>query len=164
LVSLVKKELELKGYDVIIPSFPTPENQSLTSWLNVFQLYREKLTEDSIIVGHSLGVPFAWHIIQQLNFQINKLICIAGSDSLSGNSDFDTINKTFLSNSFDWNSISDHCDEIIIFHGDNDPYIPLPIAKKYASHLKTKVNVVKNAGHFNEVSGYTSFPELLSYF
>ena len=33
----LRKELELLNYEVIAPHFPTPENQSLDTWITVFQ-------------------------------------------------------------------------------------------------------------------------------
>lgn len=36
----LKKELEDLGIEVVVPKFPTPEEQSLESWLKVFEPYQ----------------------------------------------------------------------------------------------------------------------------
>ena len=36
----LKKELEKIGYKVFIPKFPTPKNQTLDNWLDVFNKYK----------------------------------------------------------------------------------------------------------------------------
>lgn len=49
----------------------------------------------------------------------------------------------------------------MIFHSNNDPYVPLKLAEKIAKNLKVKINIVKGAGHFNVLAGYNKFELLL---
>ena len=61
----LKNKLEALGHRVFVPQFPTPENQSLESWLKVLKQYDDYLASDTVLVGHSLGVPFALNVIEQ---------------------------------------------------------------------------------------------------
>ena len=63
-----KKELELKGYDVVVPKFPKPLNRSLESWISVMSRYEDKINEETLVIGHSLGTAFI------LNYQLNKKV------------------------------------------------------------------------------------------
>src|SRR3989344_4874506 len=61
----LKKQLEQLGHNVVVPQFPTPENQTLSSWLEVLEQYKQFLTPATIFVGHSLGVPFVLNILEK---------------------------------------------------------------------------------------------------
>ena len=69
--------------------------------------------------------------------------------------------KTFAQKSFDWQQIKSNCQNFVIFHSDNDPYIKLEKAQEVAEHLGAEVTLVKGAGHFNKATGYETFDLLL---
>ena len=46
-------------------------------------------------------------------------------------------------------------------YGDNDPYIPQDVLKKFAKSINAKEVIIHNGGHLNEEAGYNSFPEIL---
>ncbi len=153
----IKSKLEKLGCKVFIPQFPTPENQSLENWIKVFDNYKEYLNKNSIVIGHSLGVAFLLNIIEKLDMPIKAAFFVSGFISLLGNPDFDKINKSFINKSFDWQKIKQNCQKVIVFHSDNDPYVPLEKAEKLAKKLNVNIVLVKNAGHFNKKSGYVKF-------
>ena len=62
----LKSELEKLNCKVFVPKFPTPENQSLDTWMKIFEEYKDELNEDAIIVGHSLGPAFILSILEKL--------------------------------------------------------------------------------------------------
>ncbi len=159
--SWLKFELEKLGHRVFIPKFPTPEKQSLENWLKVFDEYKENLNEDSIVVGHSLGPAFLLNVIENLDKPIKAAFFVSGFLDLLGNSDFDSINKSFIERKFDWKKIKRKSSNFFVFHSDNDPYIPLEQAKKLAKNLGISPIIVKNAGHFNEKAGYFKFNLIL---
>ena len=86
---------------------------------------------------------------------------VSGFIGLLENPDFDKINKTFVDRDFNWDKIRKNCDDFHLYHSDNDPYLPIEKAEELASYLKTKVHIIKNAGHFNEEVGYDKFELLL---
>ena len=157
----LRKELELLNYEVIAPHFPTPENQSLDTWIAVFEPYREELTGDAIVIGHSLGAAFLLTILEGLACPIQAAYFVAGFISPLGNPLFDKFNRTFVEKSFEWERIKRNVKRFYVFHADNDPYVPLEKAQELAACLGVEVTMVKGAGHFNEESGYTRFPLLL---
>ena len=74
---------------------------------------------------------------------------------------FDEGMKTFAQKSFDWQQIKRNCQNFVVFHSDNDPYIRLEKAQEVAGHLDIEVTLVKGAGHFNKTAGYEIFDLLL---
>jgi len=157
----LKYELEKLDCRVFVPKFPTPENQSLENWLNVFKDYKQYLNENSIVIGHSLGPVFLLNIIEKLDKPIKAAFFVSGFLDLLGNPDFDNINKSFIEKSFDWQKIKRNCLKFFIFHSDNDPYVPLAQAEELAKNLGVDVILVKNADHFNEKAGYNKFDLIL---
>ena len=74
----LKQELEQLNCTVIVPQFPTPENQSLENWLRVFKNYEHLFNENSIVVGHSLGPAFLLSILENLQRPIKAAFLVAG--------------------------------------------------------------------------------------
>jgi hypothetical protein len=153
----LKSELEKIGCKVFVPKFPTPDNQTLENWLDVFKKYEKHLDENSIVVGHSLGPSFLLDILEKRGKPINASFFVSGFTGLLGNSSLDKINKTFVDKKFDWKKIRQNCGKFYVFHSDNDPYVPLEKAEELAKNLGVEVILVKNAGHFNEKAGYKKF-------
>ncbi len=154
----LKSELEKSGCRVFVPKFPTPEGQTLDNWMAVLEKYRAHLTPDSILIGHSLGVPFLLNVLEKCPCRAAFLV--AGFTGIAGNK-FDPGMKTFAQREFSWEKIRKNCKRFYVFNSDNDPYIRLEKGKELALDLGTHLILVKGAGHFNESAGYAKFPILL---
>jgi hypothetical protein len=50
----MKVELEKIGYEVIIPDLPSNWEPNLDEQLAFLEQYKDKLSQDSIIIGHSI--------------------------------------------------------------------------------------------------------------
>lgn len=151
----LKENLEKQGYKVLVPKFPTPENQTLEKWLDVFSQY--EVDKETILIGHSLGVPFILSLLER--FKVKSCFLIAGFCTLPENQ-FKEGMRTFVKD-FNWKQIKQNCKEFYIFQSDNDPYVPLSKAEEVAKKLGVEITTIKGAGHFNAEAGYTTFPALL---
>jgi uncharacterized protein len=157
----LKSELEKLNCTVFIPKFPTPENQTLENWLKVFDKYKKYFNENTIVVGHSIGVAFLLNILEKKNIKIKAAFFISGFIGQLENQEFNKINNSFANKKFDFKKIKNNCEQFFIFHSDNDPYVPLKKAEELSKYFDVKITLVKNAGHFNERAGYKQFPLLL---
>lgn len=158
----LKEKLELKGYQVFVPKFPTPEDQSLKKWMEMFdKKYKREINQDTIFIGHSLGPAFILSILETLSKPIKACFFVSGFIELLNNKEFDDINKTFTTKKFDWDKIIRNCKNFHIYHSDNDPYVSKEKSVKLAKKLNTSPIIIKGAGHFNEKSGYKTFDILL---
>lgn len=155
----LKDELEKLGYEVVVPLFPTPEDQSLSSWLEVFAKYVDKLNSDSILIGHSIGATFILSLLDMIDDPVRRVYLVSGFISDLGIEKFDSINHTFYNKSFDWEKINKN--NFHVFHGDNDPYVPFEKAAELAEKLCTNLIKIKNGGHLNEAAGFSTFDLLL---
>lgn len=154
----LKKELEKRDFNVIIPQFPTPEGQTLENWLKVLKKYHKNINENTILIGHSLGVPFALNVIERN--KIGAAYLVAGFYGKAEN-DFDPGMATFAQREFDWGKIHQNCKKFHVYHSDNDPYIKLEKAEQLAEKLNVDLTLIPKAGHINKASGYTEFNRLL---
>lgn len=157
----LKKELEANGYTVFVPDFPTPKNQSLQNWLKIFKQYEQKLTKDSVVIGHSLGVPFLLKVIENLSKPIRAAFFVAGFASQLGQPKVDELNKSFLEKPFNWEIIKKKCPAFYVFYSNNDPYVSEEKSEELIRNLNAESIFIKEAGHFNETAGYTTFNQLL---
>ncbi|MDA3836537.1 MAG: alpha/beta hydrolase [Nanoarchaeota archaeon] len=157
----LKGELENLGHNVYVPEFPTPENQSLDNWNEVFEKDIGLIDEDTIFVGHSLGPAFILDILERISVKVKGCFFVSGFLGFIGNEAFDSINKSFVDRNFDWGRIKSNCDKFVMYHSDNDPYLPFSYSEDLAKNLEVDVNIVPGAGHFNEDSGYVKFEKLL---
>ncbi|MCL1892274.1 MAG: alpha/beta hydrolase [Alphaproteobacteria bacterium] len=157
----LKNQLGTAGRNVYVPRFPTPENQSVKNWNKVLNEQVPCIGKDSIFIGHSIGATYILHILEMLKEPIAGSIFVSGFIDKLGNEFFDTLNETFVNHKFDWETIKKNAGKITLFHGDNDPYVPVPAAQKLAGALETPLTVIPNGGHLNAGSGYTQFPQIL---
>ena len=158
-----KEELEKLGYNVIVPQFPTPDNQRLNEWMRVFKNYREYITKDTIFIGHSIGCAFILSILETLNLKIKGCILVAGFIESLQNETFDAINKTFIDKEFDWKHIRNHCEQFYVLQSKDDPYVDFSRGITIAQNLKTMPIPYENAGHFNTQAGYSTFQDILRF-
>lgn len=157
----LKKELQYKKCNVIVPQFPTPKKQTLENWLETFEQYADQVQEDSIFIGHSLGGLFMLSLLEK--YKIKLAVFVASFAKLPGNK-FDDGMKTFVSPErleFDWRKITDNCHKSMVFYGDNDPYVGFGTAQQLARNMHAKFHLMKGAGHISASSGFTKFTLLL---
>ena len=157
----LKKHLEDKGHEVYVPRFPTPENQSVKNWSKALYKQAPLFDKDTILIGHSCGATYILHILEVLSSSIAQSIFVSGFIDKLGNPFFDNLNETFVNHSFNWDKIKKNAGNITLFHGDNDPYIPIKAAQKLADKLETPLTIIPNGGHLNAESNYTQFPQIL---
>lgn len=153
----LKSELEGWGCRVFVPKFPTPRDQSLEKWLEVFSGYERYLDKNAIIVGHSLGAAFLLSVLERIDHPIRAAYLVAGFTGLLDNPDFDGLNRTFMAKAFDWNKIKRNCKRFYVINSDDDPYVPIQKGNDLATSLGVRPIILKNAGHINKDSGYAEF-------
>lgn len=158
----MKASLESKWYQVFIPEFPTPDNQSLESWHMVFGDYEKYVDEDTIFLAHSVWPAFVLSILEKIQTKVHACYFAAWFLELLQLPEFDILNETITARQFDWGKIHENCDNFYMCHGDDDPYVPLFSAEIMADNLGVEIDIIEWGGHLNEESWYTEFNYLLS--
>lgn len=156
----LKNYLEGNGWNVSTPTLPTPANQSLENWTEALKEQVPDFERANLIIGHSCGSSFALRLLEQNLVKPKRAIFVATVIDFLGN-EFDALNKTFIDKPFEWETIAQACVNNIVFHGDNDPYVPLSHAEKISSELNAPLHIIKKGGHLNAEAGYLEFHEIL---
>lgn len=157
----MKQQLEIKWYQVFVPAFPTPHNQSLETWLEVFEDYKKHVNPETIFIAHSVWPAFVLSVLEQLDTSVKACYFAAGFLELIQIPEFDLLNETITARQFNWEKIHTNCKNFYMCHGSDDPYVPLHSAEILAENLWIEIDIIEWGWHLNDESGYTSFEYLL---
>jgi uncharacterized protein len=155
--------LEERGHEVFIPEFPTPANQSLENWLNALKdQIHFTFDKDTILIGHNLGANFILHLLERdIKEPVRKAILVSGFCNKLGHKVYDDLNKTFIDKELNWEKIKSNAIEFIIYHGEDDPYVPIFEAEELEENLDAELNIIPDGKHLDEDAGLVMFEELL---
>lgn len=158
----MKEELEKEGCEVKVPEFPTPEGQELENWLEVIDEMHMEIDSETVLIGHSVGATFCLDLLDIRDVEVAGTFlvsCFTGKLGLG--EDFDPLNESFAERDFDWERIRENAGQVEMFHGKNDPYVPLDNALNISEKLKAPIHVYPEGKHLNQDSGFNEFPLLL---
>jgi predicted alpha/beta hydrolase family esterase len=170
-----KHSLETLEQEVIVPRFPVdtwegitkngPEKpavkQNLSNWLDVFEPIAKTFRkgEKLCFVGHSLGPLFILHTVSRFDIRLDSAIFVTPFlDVLHRMWQIDHVNASFYKTDFDFNKLKERIPISYTLFSNNDPYVPITSNMNFATSLGSSCIEVRGAGHFNEESGFTSFP------
>lgn len=155
-------ELTLMRLNCLVPQLPTPNGQSLSSWMDKFnESVGSHINEKTILIGHSLGAVFLLNRLQRENKSVFTTVLVATFLGRVGIDKFDLINESFFSVPFEWEAIRNKSQHFWCYHGEDDPYVSLETFNHISQQLLAKKIIVPKGGHLNEAAGYYEFPELL---
>lgn len=156
----LKGELERLNHKVFLPQFPIGANkQNLENWTKKIDELNIDFDENLIIIAHSIGPAFVLSLLEKR--KCRTCFFVSGFLTFLENKEYDKVNKTFVNKNFNWEKIKQNCSKFILYHGDNDPYVPLNKAKDFSKLIGVDLIVIPNGGHLNEESGYNEFNKLL---
>ena len=149
----LKEKLEKQG-EVICLDFPVGVNvQCYESWSKTLDQFKNKINNDTIFIGRSIGPIFAIKYLINNDLHINKLISVSGFNNYSvDGGDYDKVNKSMFVD--DLQSFKNHCNKTVCIISENDPYVKLHALKDFAEKISDKTLNIKDGGHFNADSGY----------
>lgn len=160
----LRRELEGLSIRCDVPALPTPEGQSLASWLQGFdEACGKYIHANTLLVGHSLGAAFVLRWLESASTRVRASFLAGAFMGRVGVKKFDDINASFFASPFDWDSIKRHCREFYCYHGDNDMYVSQENFDVISTALDAKKVIISNGGHLNASAGYDRFPLILQH-
>ncbi|MCB1538967.1 MAG: alpha/beta hydrolase [Alphaproteobacteria bacterium] len=145
--------------DVVVPRLPTPEGQDPRNWLAAIPA----IGPDDILIGHSCGATFLLHVLEGLAAPVRQSVFVSPVMGVLGLPEYDRLNRAFFDYPFDWTKIRANMERSAIFHGDNDPYVPMMQAFELHNALGGHIEIIPGGGHLNGESGFSAFPRLLEW-
>ncbi len=129
----LKKELEEKGCEVFTPTLETNTKPDLEQWMKQLKPYLDKLDENSVIIGHSLGSKAILHLLEGNKQKVDKIFLVASAiGNLKRdwkwladrwkNSDVESLRK-FWEAELDWSKINPKVNESFAIVSKDDLYV-----------------------------------------
>ena len=144
----VKKELEKRGFEVMVPAFPNTEKPKLNEWLSALKKLVGQPDEELYLIGHSLGCITIMRYLESLddNQKIGGVVFVAGFNENVG---FEEI-QSFFETQVDLNKIKGKVKKgFVAIHSDDDPYVDLKYADIFKENLGAEIIIKHGAKHFS---------------
>jgi len=152
---------ELEKQDIYACALPmsSPSEPVLHEWLSEVERCIKRDIEDEIyLVGHSLGGTTILRFLEKFDFKnIKGVISVSAPCVLRK----ENSRSNFLKDDFNWPLIKSRAGDVVVIHGDDDPFVPMSDAEKIRDELDGKLIIIKNGKHLNGSAGFTELPELL---
>lgn len=159
-----KKELETQGYNVIIPEFPVREEININAYFKIFDMYKEIINENLIVIAHSLGNSMFIKYICKNDLNVGLYISLAGFADAFYVEGKDVLNKVIepltIKNE-EKNKIVNLINEKYSIYSDNDHIVPFKILKEYSLAINSKPIFIPGIGHIGKKIGLEELPEVI---
>lgn len=160
----LKKSLEEKGYNVVVPEMPNPERPEISAWIGKIREVAQP--DENIFVGHSIGCQAVLRYLEQLpgEAKVAGVILIAPWMKLDEQTvkeegeEMAKVAKPWEETPIDFEKVKKHSDDFITIFSDNDPYVPLSQKDLFEKELSAKIIVEHEKGHFAPDDGIDSLP------
>lgn len=155
----LKEQLKKKGHNVEVPHYPNINKESVEQTLKVV-LDSYQLNSETVLIGHSAGVPLILSILERINQPVKGVALIAGfSTQLE-----EGRKEPVLQDNYDWVKIKQNVGGCYIFNSVNDPW---GCDDKQGRHLFDNLGgtlIIRSDGHFGSSKDqeYKEFPLLLN--
>lgn len=152
----VKKGLITKGIKTETPLMPNPWAPDYKAFKKEFEKY--KVTENTILIGHSCGCAFLVRWLGESKQKIRKLILVAPWKIPDKDDKFRKAFYTYPINE----TIKSRVDKIVMFTSDDEEDEGKESLKIFHAALGGKIIELKGKGHYTlDDMGTEKFPELL---
>ncbi len=143
----LKRELEAKGVEVIVPAMPETSMPKMNLWVPALAEIVGKPDENTILVGHSIGCATIMRYLETLGEteRIGGAVFIAGFTTDLG---FEEIHN-FFETPLNFQKIRSHLSRMVSIHSDDDPFVDLKYATILAEELGAKTTILEKMKHFS---------------
>ncbi|MBI4084928.1 MAG: serine hydrolase family protein [Candidatus Liptonbacteria bacterium] len=162
----LKRELEKKGFEVLVPQLPDPGTPRIEKWVAKLAETVGTPDENTYFVGHSIGCATIAHYLEKLpeEVKVGGAIFVGGFfkelTNLSGPEE-EKIAENWLKAPIDFQKVKSHLPKSIAIFSDDDPWVPLDNVDDFRDKLGSEIITKKGMGHFNEDAGFIELPIVL---
>lgn len=155
----LKKELEKRGIESIVPQMPRPDAPHIDRWAPHLAKTVGKPDKETCLVGHSAGCITILRYLETLpaNAKIGRVVLVAGFIDNLGYKELDN----YFQKPIGWKRIKSHCSDFVAIHSDNDQYVPMKHADAFRKELGAKVIVEHQKGHMSGEDNIKELPSVL---
>jgi len=155
----LKKELEKKGFKVIIPSMPNASSPKISLWVNYLLKTIGTPDKETFFVGHSIGCQAILRYLERINTEVGGCILVAGWFKITNlDKEEEIIAKPWLETKINFLKVKNKSKKFLAVFSDNDKYVPLENKKLFEENLNATVVVEHNKGHFGGSDNIKELP------
>lgn len=140
---VLKQQLEELGQETFFETMPDSVEARSTYWLPFLDRIVQ-VQPDDVIIGWSSGAVAGLRYAE--THKLKGLVLIGAH--YTHLEDEQEKRSGYFDGPWDWDSIRKNVDSIILFHGDNDPYIPYEDSLHIAEMTGAQRHEVADGGHF----------------
>ena len=118
----LRKELEKRGHKVIAPQMPNTNNPDILEQVD-YVIKNINFNENTILLGHSLGVVISLKVLEKLNTGIKGFISVAGFNKPGFKDKIRPFEQKF-DGKFDFEKIKRNSGKVLILRDENDSIVP----------------------------------------
>ncbi len=162
----LKEELEKRGFEVIVPTMPEPEEPKIEIWVPFLTKLIGTPDQNTFFVGHSIGCQAIIRYLETLpeNTKIGGAVFVAGWYDLRN---LETKKEERIAgpwvntprNDEKINKIMNG--EVVAIFSDNDPWVIHENQNSWRKKVGAEIIVEHNKGHFSGSDGIKELPSLL---
>ena len=160
----LKKELEKRDFEVIIPKMPNPSEPEIDSWVSKLKEVVGKTDEDTYLIGHSIGCQTIMRYLEKLDDKnkVNGIIFVAGFFNLPylETEEEKVIAEPWLE-PINTEKVKKAVNNIVAIFSDDDPDVPFSDSNLFKSRLNAKIIMEHKKGHFSDDAGVKELPVAL---
>lgn len=118
-----------------LTDFPDPHMCRESQWIPFVEQLIGDNASNTIVVGHSSGAACAMRLLERTTERpLDGCILVAAA--YTDLNDADERKSEYFNRPWDWNRMSQGSSKIVLFHGTDDPLIPIEEAKFIAKKLE----------------------------
>ncbi len=152
----IKKEFEVKDFEVLIPEMPHPLIPTIKDWVAKVDEVVGVLDEDTYLIGHSIGCQTILRYLEKLtgNDKVGGVVLVAPFFVLTNlkTDEEKGIAGPWLGKSMDYDKIKDVTNgKITAIFSDNDIFVPVKNEKLFKDRLGAKTIIQHEQRHFYNI-------------
>jgi len=160
----LKRELEKRNYNVIMPNFPVRLEATYSGWATILDNYKNLFNEETIVICHSIGNPFIIKYLSENKLKAKLYVSVAGFCKLFTVPEREDLNNAFVDFKVDSSNIN-YCKNNIEYryslYSDNDHIVPFSILKDFVSELDSTPVFISGVGHMGNKSHIRELPQIV---
>lgn len=138
-------ELRRKGHEVVVLDLPNPEAPESEVWLKMLADELCPLTQDDILVGHSLGGAAVLRFLDNAEARtLPKGVVTIAAPWFINHEQL----RAFFPMDFDYDVIAWKAKLFTVIHSKDDKIVPFDHAEKYQKMLHANLVATESDGHF----------------
>jgi hypothetical protein len=153
----LKKELQMRGFAVQVPSMPDPEEPKIETWIPFLSQLVGQADKNTFFVGHSIGCQTIIRYLQTLpdGVKIGGAVFVAGWYNLRNleTEEEKRIAGPWVNEPRDDKKIRQAVNHVIAIFSDNDPYVIPENQKSWKELVGAKIILEHKKGHFSGNDG-----------